>query len=136
VIWDQGQGDTDTRSLTSLQTLNIASLREHLHERHRRAAPGADWQGRTFRSSSRTWAAMARRRAQAGGLTQAQFDSQREQMRKLHYALTTEGGGSDANIHTGEHHNGILYVDAIPSDRSGDCGLGQSASTNARPGRR
>jgi hypothetical protein len=53
-----------------------------------------------------------------GGANYAEGDDIRDRMRRLQYALTTEGGGFDANIHTGEHHNGIRYIDQYhPTDQ-------------------
>ncbi len=70
----------------------------------------------TCRSSCRSWGRYASPTPPAG-LTQAQFDSQRDQLNRLKYALTADGGGSDPDIRCSSHHVGILYADEYHPSR-------------------
>jgi len=56
-------------------------------------------------------------------LTQAQFDTNRDAFRKMAFALTVEGGGSDPHIHSSSHHSGLVYGDAYHP--SGPDGIGR-----------
>jgi hypothetical protein len=115
MIWDQGQGDTDT--ILSAANANIAAYANNFTSNI--VAPIRALTGKADLPIVIAHMGRYGSTTPAGGSNQAEFDSLREQMRKLQYALTTEGGGSDANIHTGEHHNGLLYGDQYhPSNQA------------------
>jgi hypothetical protein len=107
MIWDQGQGDTDT--ILSAANANIAAYAGNFTSNI--VAPIRALTGKADLPIIIAHMGRYGSTTTAGGSNQAEFDSLREQMRKLQFALSTEGGGSDANIHTGEHHNGLLYGD-------------------------
>lgn len=109
MIWDQGQGDADTNAFSfdtdiypnyasSFLTGIVAPIR---------ALTGNPtlpiYTGLMGRYASNTPPA---------SLTQSVFDSQRSRLLLLKYSLTTEGGGSDANIHAAAHQTAMIYEDA------------------------
>ena len=106
VIWDQGQGDTDVAPASFASNLAaypgrfldgvVAPLRALFN---RPTLP-------FFISHMGRYGG-----APPSGLTQAQFDSQRDAFRKMAFSLTTEGGGSDPHIHSSSHHDGLLQGD-------------------------
>jgi hypothetical protein len=107
MIWDQGQGDVDVDALSFAS--NYAAYPSAFTTGI--VAPIRSLAGNA--SLPILVAHMARWGASAppASLSTATHDSQRDAFRRMQYALTVEGGGADTNIHSVEHHTGVLYAD-------------------------
>jgi len=107
VIWDQGQGDTDV--LPPAAATNLAAYPGRFNDGV--VAPLRTLTGNPalpfFISHMGRFGA-----APPAGLTQAEFDAQRDAFRRMKFALTVEGGGSDPHVHSSSHHSGLVYGDS------------------------
>lgn len=117
VIWDQGQGDVDTTTAPANLATYPGSFLDHVVAPLRLLTGNPNlpiFISHMGRYSSTTAPA---------GLSWSVFDGYRDAHRKMKFALTTEGGGSDPHIHTSSHHTGLVYFDSYHP--AGQNGLGR-----------
>lgn len=115
LIWDQGQGDADVDGAAF--PANLAAYPTRFNDGI--VSPFRSLTGNAalpiLMAHMGRWAAAS----PPAGLSSAEHDDQRDRFRRMQYALTAQGGGADANIHTAEHHNGVLYADNYHPSTSG-----------------